>query len=302
MSEDSKVNILPKFKELSQEEEDILEKNIVWLFGPRRSGTTWLGKQLLSYNTHYMHEPDITAHFEMPMNPNAEKLERRIDSKKKNESYFFSEKYKKTWIYYLRKLIIHRIFAQIQDNSKKIIVKEPSSLLDASDIIAEATPNSKKIILLRDGRDVIDSLLDARQKEGWLVKNQKVLLPNEQRPSFISHRAKLWVHQTEILMKTYENTPPNLRIIVRYENLRKNTVEELEKIYKFLDIDIPIEEIKNLVEKYKFENIPAEEKGEGKFYRSASPDKWKESFSKEEVEIMTQIMGDVLKKVGYELL
>jgi len=301
MSEDSKVNILPKFKELSQEEEDILEKNIVWLFGPRRSGTTWLGKQLLSYNTHYMHEPDITAHFEMLMNPNAEKLERRIDSKKKIDSYFFSEKYKKTWTYYLGKLIIHRIFAQIQDNSKKIIVKEPSSLLDASDIIAEATPNSKKIILLRDGRDVIDSLLDARQKKGWLVKNQKVLLTNEQRPSFISHRAKLWVHQTEILMKTYENTSPNLRIIVRYEILRKNTVEELEKIYKFLDIDISIEEIKNLVEKYKFENIPSEEKGEGKFYRSASPDKWKESFSKEEVDVMNQIMGNTLKNNGYEL-
>ena len=301
MSEDSKVNITLKIKELSQEEEDILEKNIVWLFGPRRSGTTWLGKQLLSYNTHYIHEPDITAHFEMPMNPNAEKLERRIDYKKKFDSYFFSEKYKKTWTYYLRKLIIHRIFAQIQDNSKKIIVKEPSSLLDASDIIAEATPKSKKIILMRDGRDVIDSLLYARQKTGWLVKKQEALLNNKQRSSFISHRAKFWVHQTEILKKTYENTSPNLRIIVRYENLRKNTAEELEKIYKFLDIDISIEKIKNLVEKYKFENIPSDEKGKGKFYRSATPEKWKENFSKKEVDVMNQIMGDTLKKNGYEL-
>ena len=35
--------------------------------------------------------------------------------------------------------------------------------------------------------------------------------------------------------------------------------------------------------------------GEGKFYRSASPDKWKESFSKKEVDIMNQIMGDTLE-------
>jgi len=291
---------LSKVAELSPEQELSLEKNIVWLFGTRRSGTTWLGKQLLSYNTHYIHEPDITTHLEIAMNPNAEDLVRRIDFRKKIDDYFFAEKYKKTWSHYLGKLILYRIYAQIQDCSKKIIVKEPSSQLDASDVLSEATQNSKKIILLRDGRDVIDSLLDARQKTGWLVKKTENLLPNKQRSSFIKHRAKLWVLQTETLLRAFENTNSDLRILVKYENLRNDTEKELEQIYKFLDIDISKEEIKKLVEKFSFKNIPSSEKGEGKFFRSASPGKWKENFSKNEIETLEGIMSETLQKIGYD--
>ena len=44
-----------------------------------------------------------------------------------------------------------------------------------------------------------------------------------------------------------------------------------------------------------------EEKGRGKFTRSATPGKWKENFSEEEIKIMDQEMGDLLKNLGYEI-
>jgi hypothetical protein len=31
-----------------------------WLFGSRRNGTSWLGHQLLSYHTIYVHKSDLT--------------------------------------------------------------------------------------------------------------------------------------------------------------------------------------------------------------------------------------------------
>ena len=38
---------IEKFDFLTNEQENILEKNMVWIFAPPRSGTTWLGSQLL---------------------------------------------------------------------------------------------------------------------------------------------------------------------------------------------------------------------------------------------------------------
>ena len=41
----------PRPNELTAEEESILEKNLVWVFGSARGGTTWLALQLMSYQT-----------------------------------------------------------------------------------------------------------------------------------------------------------------------------------------------------------------------------------------------------------
>jgi len=47
---------------LSEKEENILEKNLVWIFGTHRSGTTWLATELLSYKTYAWNEPYIGGH------------------------------------------------------------------------------------------------------------------------------------------------------------------------------------------------------------------------------------------------
>jgi len=51
--------------------------------------------------------------------------------------------------------------------------------------------------------------------------------------------------------------------------------------------------------RYSFENIPTDQKGKGKFARSASPGKWKENFNEEEQEVINDIMKETLKELGY---
>ena len=225
-----KSDMFSKENELSPDEELNLEKNIVWVFGSRRSGTTWLAQQLLSYKTLYMHEPNITSHFDFPIKLTGYDFKRRIDERKNIDGYFFSDKFKNTWKYFLRKLILNRIHAQFGDFTKKIIVKEPSTLLDASDILADCTPNSKKIILLRDGRDIIDSLMDARKPGGWTAKKPGSTITDEKRLAFITRRSHLWVHQMNVIKRTIDNTSSNLKFLVKYENFRKNTKKILTKM------------------------------------------------------------------------
>ena len=103
----------------------------------------------------------------------------------------------------------------------------------------------------------------------------------------------------EVLLKVYNERPNQLCHKVKYEDLLKNTEEELSKLYKFIEVNISKNEVKELIEKYRFENIPNEKKGKGKVTRFATPGKWKENFSEEEKTMMEEIMGPTLRKLGY---
>jgi len=148
-------------KELTPDEEDKLERNLVWIFASPRSGTSWLGNQLLTYNTLSMDEPHLGYHIaSMGIIQNRTKY---TQFHQKRESYFFCDKYNDTWRYFLRKLILNRIFAQFKNLEKKIIIKEPNGSFGCDQILS-CLPNSKFLLLLRDGRDVLDSLVDAKKR------------------------------------------------------------------------------------------------------------------------------------------
>ena len=288
-------------KILTEEEENAFEQNLVWICAMERSGTTWLGRELLSHGTHYIHEPNITAHLAMATTLPDGKVVRRFDLQKDVKSYFFSNEFQPIWTYFLRKLILNRFYTQLDDLSKKVIIKE-AAVVDASDIISRCLPNSRLIILFRDGRDVVDSGIDGREQGGWMTQqlNTKSMDKN-QRNRFLIMQSKRWVILTENLLKTTKSHKKDLIHVVKYEDLRDDTLNELEKIYKFLEVEITKEELENLVTKFSYENIPTEKKGKGKFVRFAAPGKWKQSFSEEEKKIMIETMSDTLKKLNYEI-
>jgi hypothetical protein len=49
------------------------------------------------------------------------------------------------------------------------------------------------------------------------------------------------------------------------------------------------------VDKHAWENIPEEEKGQGKFYRKATPGGWREDLTPGQVEIVEQVSAPLLK-------
>lgn len=293
------IYYLPRLKELSSEEEDLLEKNLVWIFASRRSGTTWLGRDLLSYKTKFMNEPLIGRVFDFTRETIKDPIYRYIDLHHEDISYFFSDHYKKTWKFYLRKLILNRIHVQFQNLSSTIILKEPNGSTGA-DIISECLPNSKIIILLRDGRDIIDSNLDARESGSWqaLTQNLKKIEKNE-RISYIKEKAEEWTKLIEILLRAYKNHKSELKLLLNYEKLIENTLDELRKIYRFVGIKIDDNELKKIVEKFSYENLPNEIKGEGKFIRTAKPGQWKQNFNDEEKKVFEKFLDNTLKKLGY---
>ena len=290
-----------EISKLTSEQEDILEKNLVWIFGSARSGTTWLADKLLSYNTKMINEPHITEFFDFQASHRFPKVGRMYDEYKEFPFYFFSDKYRDSWNYFMRKFILNRFNVEIKDLSKKIIIKEPGGL-GASDIITEILPNCKIIIMIRDPRDIIDSIWDAVQEGGFMSKLTAVSpKKNKDRIKFIENQANIWVKLMESLLETYERQPKGRVIQVKYEELRTGTFENLKRIYQYLEIDIKDEKVKQIFSKHSFENIPSSQKGTGKFTRSATPGKWKEHFSEKEKNIVNGIISNTLEKIGYEI-
>lgn len=294
-----KANILSKPLELTNEQESILERNLVWIFASPRSGTSWLALRLLTHSTLTMDEPyigDILAIVTGKIGVNA-KLYQRL---KKRKDYFFSDEYSDLWKHHLRKMILNRIYGQFQNLSMKIIIKEPNGSF-GSKIISECLPNSKIINLLRDGRDILDSFLDAHSEGGWIATRDGKVVTSDERIPFLSRLARNWDSRMKCVIETYQNHHRDLRYTVKYENLLKNTTEELEKIYKFLDIEIGKKQLEKIVTNSSFVNIPPERKGKGKSQRSATPGAWKKSFSEEEKKVIEEIIKERLLELSYEV-
>lgn len=291
--------VLDEIKELTEKEEEILEKNLVWIFGSPRSGTSWLAKQLLSHNTRTIDEPLIGRHLgDFPYRP-VDAIIRDFDLRKYDVNYFFAKQYSKTWKKYLRKLILQRIYAQIQDIRITVVLKEPNGTM-GSDIISECLPKSKLLLILRDGRDIVDSAIDF-QETSWGKRIRDFASVDTDRSTFIRRFSHLWVELITILLQTQKAHNPELSLTIRYEDLRTNTTNYLKKIYNFLNIEISENDVKQICKKFSYENIPDEIKGKGKSVRFAQVDRWKNIFSKEEKELMNSIMETTLTKLGYEI-
>ena len=273
---------------LTEEQENVLEKNMIWIFGSPRSGTTWLRK-LMSANPKNLiwNEPYLGVHFRIHKN----QLSRK--------DYVFSQYYKDDWLPSLRKFILSCTYSHVRTIQNKIIIKEPNGS-GAAPLLLECLPNSKFIFLLRDGRDVVDSLIDAHKANSWNPEFSAIPLSNQKiREKQIEYYSKVWNNLSHTIWEAYKKHQPNLRLLIKYEELMKNTSLELKKIYEFLDDTIENIELEKIISKHDFGKIPLSEKGSGKFYRSANPGSWKKNFSDKEQQLMNSIMGDTLSQFNY---
>nr|MBA4117129.1 sulfotransferase domain-containing protein [Rubrobacter sp.] len=63
-----------------------------------------------------------------------------------------------------------------------------------------------------------------------------------------------------------------------------------------LEIPVDDEALRRVVEKHSWENIPEDEKGEGKFYRKATPGGWREDLTPKQVEIVERVTAPLLEE------
>jgi len=297
-----------KHSEVEKKLYEDLETKLVWIFGTPRSGSTWLTHDILrKERMRSLDETmlgaqigaftdDPTIHWHWLNGRYKANFTRIIDADRKDA--FFSSKFEKEWKESLKFLILHRIRAQFSFYGyEHVIIKAPNES-HASDLILKCVPKSKLIFLIRDGRDVIDSRQGKfHNPRGFFSRPET----DEEKKFRIIHFAKMWNLMIETTQRAFDKHDPNLRLLVKYEDLRNNPINEIKKIYEFLGYQLPEAKINEIADVTSFENVPDELKGEDKNIRKAKPGSFRDYFNQKELELVNEIMKDNLKKYGYEI-
>jgi hypothetical protein len=220
--------------------------------------------------------------------------------------YFFDASHEAAWRPELRRLLLARFDAQSLEARRRngtatILIKEPAGS-QAAELLLSLLPESRLLFLLRDGRDVLDSELDAVADGGWLTAQfgGSGLEPDE-RLRFLAGQAHRWVARTRAVQRAYERHDPALRLKVRYEDLVADTEAGVTEILGWMGAEIRPDAIRAHVERLSFNALPTERRGTGKFARAATPGLWRANLGKEEQALLHHVMGDTLREVGYDV-
>jgi hypothetical protein len=277
-----------------------IEGRLVWMLGSPRSGSTWLMALLgAGSDVRKLNEPLIGLHLgvtlgdTLPIEPYGDPHVYRIDQFRREDSdYFFSAASEPVWRPRLRTLILDRFASQLGDR-RYAVIKEPHGS-QAAEVLMSLFPRSRMIFLLRDGRDVVDSMLDAVRPDGWLIGLLNGFQAME-RSSALRAQAYLWRWRTEAVQSAFETHPEELRMLVRYEDLRKDPATVIDAIADWLDLDPrPMLE---LAARTTADQV--RDHSRGAFIRSAAPSLWRAHLSAAERAEVNGILRETLLKLGY---
>jgi hypothetical protein len=269
----------------------VAPENMIWIFGTGRTGSTWLAAMMEEPEGHDVwFEPRVGTVFD------PQRFQRHG-----GKHFILASQYKDVWLRSIRNFILDGANARFPElDGGYLAVKEPGGSVGAG-LIMEALPESGMVLLIRDPRDVVASWLDATRKGGWQTRRRgeggrRAESLAETKPNaFVRRHANAYLQHVGSARRAYE-AHEGRKVVVRYEDLRADTLGTMKRMYG--ELDIPVEEARlaKAVEKHSWENIPEEEKGQGKFYRKATPEAWREDLTRRQVKAVERITAPLLEE------
>ncbi len=275
----------------------IQPENVVWVFGSGRTGSSWLTFMMGSLPDHTRwNEPMIGYLF-------GHLYYERGWTRQDAKHFILGDDYGEIWLNSIRSLLLNGAIARFPERGEKgyLVIKEPHGSMGAP-LLMKALPESRMIFLVRDPRDVAASRLDAHSKGSWASKRRIMKQPElseqntqaDQRPdAFVKGQAKSYAQNIKLTKQAY-GAHKGRKVLVRYEDLRADTLGTMKRIYSALEIPVDEAELARVMEKYAWENIPETEKGSGKIRRKAAPGGWREDLTPKQIEIIEKETAQIL--------
>lgn len=271
-----------------------MDTPLLFIVGTQRSGSTWLQSLISSY------DGVVTAQETGCFSNYLSFLNRQWNfekSKYEERNVGLTNLLKREEFINLCRRFSDDILRKISEVSgvsspDYILEKTPHNAL-VIDLILELYPDASIIHLIRDPRSVCASLHAA--SKGW----GKAWAPSSPIAS-----SRLWRKSNS---KVLEVSSGNI-LRVHYEDLRRNTGQEVKKIYEWLGLDVDDSEVQRIVEVNEFDTLKKTKKTsfndsfepEG-FFRQGKVDEWKNELSKSDIRVIEYLCKDLMEDFGYQL-
>lgn len=268
------------------------ERAVVWLFGHPRSGTTWLGRLLADgFGMQLWNEPYLGQVFGF-----VTQLRRNEPARFEDPTFWMSDPQRANWRASLNVFLNDVIARQVSPEKGRtgLVIKEPNGTMTAS-LFAEAMPESRVVFMLRDPRDVIASLVDARKPGSWMAER---VTSEFDRDAIVNGSIRRFLRIGEVL-EELALTAPGRHAVVTYEALRADTVAELRRAATAVELEWDDRAVRAAVDRHAYERIPDDRKGPGKFVRTARVGGWREELTDGEQRRIERKLGEFLAVHGY---
>jgi hypothetical protein len=271
-------------------------ENMIWIFGMGRSGNTWLlGMMRAITNHHTWDEPLVGKLFGEFYNKETVVNLSRAD-------FIMGEPTRKGWIRSIRNFTLDAARHSHPRHGPEdyLVVGEHNGSAGAP-LLMESLPESRMILLVRDPRDVMASILDGARKGGWIHQWggensmwEHEILVEEGPDAYVRRLAKRYLSEVGCAKRAYD-LHRGRKVLVKYEDLRVDTLKTMKRIYSVLEIPVDSEELEQVVAAHSWENISEKNKGTGRFNRKATPGGWKVDLTPEQVRIIEEKTAPLLK-------
>jgi hypothetical protein len=268
------------------------EHSVIWLFGHPRSGTTWLGRLFTDgFGLQMWNEPYLGQVFGF-----VTQLRRNEPARFEDPTFWMSDLQRPHWRASLN-VFLNDVIARQAGPAKGragLVIKEPNGTLHAS-LFAEVMPEARIVFMMRDPRDVIASLLDARKPGSWMAER---VTAEFDRDAIVNGSIRRFLRIGEVLDELDEIAGGRC-VVVGYEALRADTIGELRRTAACIGLEWVDASVRAAVERHAYERIPDDKKGPGKFVRTARVGGWQEELTGDEQRRIQRKLGPFLAAHGY---
>lgn len=280
-------------REAGDEVEGIKPESIIWVFGSGRTGSTWLSNMMQALpDRARWNEPNVGHLFGHLY------YQRSLYGREDKDNFILGSGFREIWLSSIRSLVLDGATARFPEVVAKggyLVIKEPHGSIGAP-LLMEALPESRMVFLVRDPRDVAASALHTTfTRKAPVPRADRMIMVEERPDEFVMHRAETYLQHITLTKQAFE-THSGRKVLVRYEDLKADTLGEMKRIYLTLEIPVEVGELAQAVEKCTFENIPADKKGPGTVRRRGTSGAWKEDLTPSQVEIVESITTPILKE------
>ena len=281
-----------KHLETDTQTSKVKPENVVWIFGFGRSGSTWLSSMMAEIKDHALwHEPLIGVLFgNLYYNMSYYSID--VSEVLHKNPWFILGSRKEIWLKLIRSFFLDgasAMFPTLGDST--LVVKEPNGSVGAP-LLMKALPDSRMVLLIRDPRDAFASALDAYGKGSWASR----VLGSKDVSGITAETWLDWYLQSMNNARRAYEDHEGPKVLMRYEDLRADTLGEMWRLYRELEIAVDEGELERAVKKHSWEAIPEDKKGSGKFYRKAFPGSWKEDLTPEQVQAVERTTAHLLRE------